>query len=371
MSVIETYRALAATGEVRPDPAQELAIEQLEIICHRLANYNPGKRRWLFGKAEPEPRGFYIFGPVGRGKSMLMDLFFEAAPLSAKRRVHFHAFMGEVHQAVFDWRQMDDATRAKQPNYIKDAGDDPIRPVAKAIAQEATLLCFDEFQVEDVADAMILGRLFEAFFAHGVVVVATSNRAPKDLYLNGLNRQLFEPFIELIKEKMDLHHLAGQKDYRLDRLAGVKVYHTPLGPEAEALLDDAFVKLTDEDEGAPLELEVLGRTLTIGEASRGVARMSFEALCVEALGAHDYLALCGVIDTLILEGIPKLTPDKRNEAKRFVTLVDTLYENHVRLVASAEAAPQELYPEGDGSFQFERTVSRLMEMQSEDYLAGR
>lgn len=371
MSVIEKYRKLARSGEVTPDPVQELAIEQLEIIAHRLANYDPGKKRWLFGKAEPEPRGLYIFGPVGRGKSMLMDLFFEAAPLEAKRRVHFHAFMAEIHQEIFNWRKMDAAERAQQPNFLKDAGDDPIRPVARKVATEASLLCFDEFQVEDVADAMILGRLFEAFFEFGVVIVATSNRAPKDLYHNGLNRQLFLPFIDLMRGRMDLYQLDGQHDYRLDRLQGAKVYHTPLGPDATAALDDTFQKLTDEEQGKPLGLEVLGRKLVVPQAAKGVARASFEDLCIEARGAQDYLALAEAFDTLILDDVPKLGPEKRNEAKRFVTLIDTLYENHVRLIASADAAPSDLYPEGDGSFAFERTASRLMEMQSEGWLAGR
>lgn len=371
MSVIERYRELARSGEVTPDPVQELAIEQLEIIAHRLVTYNPAKKRWLFGKAEPEPRGLYIFGPVGRGKSMLMDLFFDAAPPPAKRRVHFHAFMAEIHQAIFHWRNLTPEQRAREPHFVKDAGDDPIRPVARKVASEASLLCFDEFQVDDVADAMILGRLFEAFFEFGVVVVATSNRAPKDLYVDGLNRQLFLPFIDLMCERMDIYQLNGQHDYRLDRLQGARVYHTPLGAQATHALDDTFRKLTDEEHGKPLDLPVLGRTLTIAQAAKGVARASFQELCVEALGAQDYLALAEVFDTLILDDIPVLGPEKRNEAKRFVMLIDTLYENHVRLIASAEAEPKDLYPRGDGSFAFERTVSRLMEMRSQSWLAGR
>lgn len=371
MSVIEKYRALAASGDVTSDPVQELAIEQLEIIAHRLANYRPEKKRWLFGKAEPEPRGLYIFGPVGRGKSMLMDLFFDAAPLSSKRRVHFHAFMAEIHSEIFKWRKMSAAERSRQPHYLRDAGDDPIRPIARKVANEATLLCFDEFRVEDVADAMILGRLFEAFFDFGVVVVATSNRAPKQLYKDGLNRQLFMPFVDLMCERMDVYQLGGQHDYRLDRLQGAPVYHTPLDTAATAALNEVFLKLTDQVVGEPLDLDVLGRTVTIAQAAKGVARASFNDLCAEALGAQDYLALAETFDTLILDDIPKLGPEKRNEAKRFVTLIDTLYENHVRLIASAALPPSQLYPEGDGSFAFERTVSRLMEMQSESWLTGR
>lgn len=371
MSVIEKYRVLAASGEVTADPVQELAIEQLEIIAHRLAGYRPDKKRWLFGKAEPEPRGLYIFGPVGRGKSMLMDLFFDAAPVAAKRRVHFHAFMAEIHSEIFKWRKMSAGERARQPNYLRDAGDDPIRPIARKVASDATLLCFDEFQVEDVADAMILGRLFEAFFEFGVVVVATSNRAPRDLYLNGLNRQLFMPFVDLMCDRMDLYQLGGGRDYRLDRLAGAPVYHAPLGPNATGALDEAFLKLTDQRRGEPRDLDVLGRTVTIAQSAKGVARASFTDLCVDALGAQDYLALAETFDTLVLDDIPQLGPEKRNEARRFVTLIDTLYENHIHLIASAAVTPSDLYPAGDGSFAFERTVSRLMEMQSESWLSGR
>jgi len=371
MSVIATYRELVRDGEVVQDPAQELAVEMLETLCLRMDGYRPGRRKWLFGKAEPDPKGLYIFGDVGRGKSMLMDLFYEAAPLEKKRRVHFHAFMQEVHGAIFEWRGLDAKARARKPNYIKDAGDDPILPVAKLIASEATLLCFDEFQVNDVADAMILGRLFEALFGFGVVVVATSNRDPYSLYEGGLNRQLFVPFIDLISENLDLHHLDGHMDYRLERIKGMPVYHTPLGAPAETALDDAFLKLTDRDRGEASTLSIGGRTLTVPQAAVGVARFSFADLCERPLGAADYLKIAEVFHTVILSGIPQLGWEKRNEAKRFVILIDALYEAKVRLIASAEVAPEALYPQGDGSFEFARTVSRLTEMQSQDYLKAR
>jgi cell division protein ZapE len=365
--VIETYRQLVESGEAQQDPAQELAVEKLEVLCHRLDGYCPGKRRRLFGRAEPEPEGLYLYGDVGRGKSMLMDLFFEVAPQEKKRRVHFHAFMQEVHETIFGWRKMAPEDRARLPHFVRDAGDDPIAPTAKKIADEAVLLCFDEFQVNDVADAMILGRLFEALFERGVIVVATSNRDPWSLYEGGLNRPLFEPFIGLLAERMDIHHLDSPFDYRLQRLSGARVYHFPLGDMASEALALAFRTLTDQAAGEPVTLQVKGRDLIIREAARGVARASFAELCEEALGAADYLALAGAFHTLILSDIPTLSRDKRNEAKRFVTLIDALYEAKVRLIASAEVPIEALYPEGDGSFEFARTVSRLNEMQSLDY----
>jgi cell division protein ZapE len=369
--VIEKYRQMVAAGDVIQDPAQELAVEMLETLCHRLDGYKPGRRKWLFGKSEPEPKGLYLFGDVGRGKSMLMDLFHAAAPVDKKRRVHFHAFMQEVHGAIFEWRGLDTKARAKRPNYVREAGDDPIPPVAKAVANEATLLCFDEFQVNDVADAMILGRLFEALFGLGVVFVATSNRDPYSLYEGGINRQLFVPFIHLIADKLDLHHLDGAMDYRLERIKGMHVYHTPLGAVADAALDDAFRTLTDRKTGNSEKLEIGSRQLTVPEAAAGVARFSFADLCEVPLGAADYLAIAERYHTVLLSGIPRMGKDKRNEAKRFVTLIDALYEAKVRLIATAEVEADRLYPAGDGAFEFARTVSRLHEMQSQDYLEAR
>jgi cell division protein ZapE len=278
--------------------------------------------------------------------------------------VHFHAFMQEVHAEIFRYRQLPDDDVEK-----KKGGDDPIRPLAKKIAEASWLLCFDELQVTDVADAMILGRLFEKLFERGVVVIATSNRAPDDLYQGGLNRQLFLPFIALFKDKLDVLHLAAQRDYRLQRLSREKVWFSPLSAKSTLALDRAWSLLTDEAEGRPMDLELLGRKLHVPEQARGVARFTFGDLCEAALGPADFLAIARAFHTVMIDGIPTLSPARRNEAKRFVTLVDTLYEAKVKLMATAEAPPETLYPEGDGAFEFQRCVSRLNEMQSEDYRA--
>jgi cell division protein ZapE len=369
MSVLDSYRQKLAAGELAADPAQALAAEKLELLSRRLAHYRPGEgdagwlQRLSFGrKREPAPQGLYIYGDVGRGKSMLMDLFFAAAPVEKKRRVHFHAFMQEVHADIFRYRQLPEDSPEK-----KKGGDDPIRPVAKKIAAAAWLLCFDELQVTDVADAMILGRLFEKLFARGVVVVATSNRAPDDLYQGGLNRPLFEPFIALFKDKLDVLHLAASRDYRLQRLSNERVWFSPPGPAATAALDRAFALLTDDAAGAPSALELLGRKLHVPRQARGVARFPFPDLCEAPLGPPDFLAIARAFHTLLIDDIPLLGPANRNEAKRFVTLVDTLYEAKVKLLATAAAPPESLYPQGDGAFEFQRCVSRLNEMQSEDY----
>lgn len=369
MSLLETYRARLTAGEIAEDPAQELAVEKLELLSRRLQHYQPGNDTWLqklsFGrKREPAPQGLYIYGDVGRGKSMLMDLFFDKAPVEKKRRVHFHAFMQEVHAEIYRYRQLppDDAEK-------KAGGDDPIRPAAKKIAKSAWLLCFDEMQVSDVADAMILGRLFEKLFERGVVVVATSNRHPDDLYKGGINRQLFLPFIALFKEKLDVLHLAAQRDYRLQRLSREQVWFSPLSAKSTLALDRAWDLLTDSAEGRPMDLDLLGRKLRVPEQARGVARFSFAELCEQPLGPPDYLAIARHFHTVMIDGIPTLSPAKRNEAKRFVTLVDTLYEAKAKLLATADAPPETLYPEGEGAFEFQRCVSRLNEMQSEDYRA--
>lgn len=373
---LAAYEEMRAAGHLRDDPAQLAVVKRLQRLHDELAAGSSDKG-WLgrlFRRdARPSsPRGLYIHGGVGRGKSMVMDLFFASAPVARKRRVHFHAFMLDVHARIHEWRRMDRAARERMA--WRGVGDDPIPPLAARLAEEARLLCFDEFQVTDVADAMILSRLFTALMDAGVVVVATSNRVPEDLYLGGLNRQLFLPFIALVRERLDVIPLDGPTDYRLARLAGAKVYHWPISDEATRALSEAFYRLTDNEVGdrsavGPEEIEVQGRKLYVPVASRGVAVFSFKRLCANPLGPADYLAIAWRYHTVIIVGIPRLGPEKRNEAKRFVTLIDALYENRVKLLCSAEAPPEELYPAGDGAFEFERTVSRLNEMQSADYLA--
>jgi cell division protein ZapE len=359
------YRALRQRGLLEPDLAQQLAIERLQSLYRALLHYRPetGLRGWLarFGLAENggshAPLGLYLCGPVGRGKSMLMDLFFRSAPSVRKRRVHFHAFMIEVHDRI-------ERERRAQT-------DRPIAKVAGDLAAEATLLCFDEFQVEDIADAMILERLFRTLFDAGVVVVATSNRAPDELYEHGLQRERFLPFIALLKQKLYVLELDSGRDYRLARLHGKPVYHCPLDEAAHDALEHAFAELTDEAPGIRATLTVKGRPLAVPRAARGVAWFAFEDLCANPLGAADYLAIAERFAAVIVEGIPRLAPQQRNEARRFNILIDTLYEARTLLIASAEVPPQEIYTAGDGTFEFRRTVSRLVEMQSEEYIANR
>ena len=357
--VYEQYDSMVRQGELKPDIAQAVIAKRLDALCVALDAYEPGGSRSLisrffgFGEEPEAPPGLYIHGDVGRGKTMLMDLFFDLVRVKPKTRIHFHEFMQNVHARVHHWRQQE---------------QDPVAPVAAEIAQDATLLCFDEFQVTDIADAMILGRLFTALFEKGVVVVSTSNLEPDRLYEHGLNRGHFLPFIRLMKRTLEVVSLDGEKDYRLDRLRGHKVYLTPLGPEADAEIQEMWRELTECDSASPMELEVSGRTLTVPQAARSVARFAFADLCEKPLGPGDFLKIAKTFHTVIVEGIPKLSKAKRNEAKRFVLLIDSLYDNHVRLIASAEVPPHEIYPEGDHAFEFNRTASRLMEMQSEDYL---
>ena len=353
MSLLERYRAAIAKGELKKDAAQELAAARLAALAKALKSYRP-RRRFFFAAPKP-PRGLYLWGDVGRGKSMLMDLFFAEAPMTHKRRIHFNEFMMETHAAIHAERQ-------------RASAGDPIPPVARAVAEAASLLCFDEFQVTDVADAMILGRLFEQLFERGVVVVATSNTSPDRLYEDGLNRQLFLPFIEEIKRRLDVVELDGDVDYRLHRISGLKVYLTPLGPEADAAMDAAWFKLTDRRRGAPQNLTILGRTLRVPEAAKGVARFAFNDLCAQPLAGADYLTVARAFHTVLIDHIPRLGPNQRNEARRFVLLIDTLYDEGVKLICSAAAPPEALYTDGDGADAFRRTVSRLHEMQSEDYL---
>jgi cell division protein ZapE len=363
--ILSTYQMLLEAGELRADEAQASAAAALDRLAAALDQPppRPGLLARLFRPAPVAmPRGIYLWGKVGRGKSMLMDLFHDQVTFKPRQRVHFHAFMLEVHERLHAYRQS------------PDHGDDPIPPTARDIARKTRLLCFDEMQVSDIADATILGRLFTALFREGVTVVATSNRPPEDLYKNGLNREHFLPFIALLQEKLDIIGLNGPTDYRLERMAGVQVYHVPNGPEASARLSEAFFKLTDFDvedraKVPSAMLEVQGRDLFVPKSLKGVAVFSFKRLCDQPLGAADYLAIARRYHTLVMVGIPVMGPDMRNQAKRFVTLIDALYEHKVKLLCAADAPPQGLYPAGDGSFEFERTVSRLMEMQSADYLA--
>jgi cell division protein ZapE len=361
---LSRYHALVHRGGIRLDRAQAAVAERLDQLHSQLGGYQPSTQppswRSLLKRErrrEP-PRGVYIHGSVGRGKSMLMDLFFAGAPVARKRRVHFHAFMAEVHQRLHVQRQ---ETKGQQ--------SDPLVHVAREIAEQTWLLCFDEFVVNNIADAMILGRLFQTLIELGVVVVSTSNFAPDELYKDGLQRDRFEPFIDLIKRELDVINLDGTVDYRLARLAGRPVYYAPLGPTAEQALAQAWSDLTDDAECAADAIVVLGRTLEVPCAAKGVARFSFEALCARPLGASDYLALAARYHTLILDQVPTLGPALHNEARRFITLIDALYESKTKLVMAAAAAADQLYPDGTGAFEFRRTVSRLMEMQSADYLA--
>jgi cell division protein ZapE len=369
-SPIEAYRALLEDGSIAPDPSQAQAMDRLQGLSDILPGYAPqmGKKGWMSrlglgrGKVKP-PRGLYLWGGVGRGKSMLMDLFFDTVTtVPERRRVHFHAFMQEVHRRLHSYREAVKAGQATESS-------DPLAALGRVITERAWLLCFDEFHVTDIADAMILGRLFEVLFAHGVVVVATSNRPPRDLYKDGLQRELFEPFIDMIEDKMDVLELDGGVDYRLERLQAMDVYLTPHSIEAGARLDEDFRSLSIGGHARPVTLTVQGRDIIIPQAAEGVAMAGFADLCAQPLGPGDYLEIARCFHTLILRHIPRLGPERRNEAKRFVTLIDAIYEARVNLICSADAPPQALYPEGDGAFEFERTVSRLMEMQSTEYMA--
>jgi cell division protein ZapE len=353
------YDQLLKAHELKPDPAQARAVVALDRLAASFRN--GGLLSRLFKTSGNGPAGVYLWGGVGRGKSMLMDLAFAHIDIALKRRVHFNEFMLEVHLRLRTARESEEG--------------DPIEPVAEAIAAEATLLCFDEMQVTNPADAMILSRLFGKLLAEGVKVVTTSNRPPRDLYKDGLNRELFVPFIELIEQDMLVVEINGPTDYRLDRLQGVEVWHVPNGPEATAALSQAFFQLTDYpvEDRAKVPSEELdvggGRTLHVPKSLKGVAVFSFKRLCGEPRGAADYLAIARRYHTVIVVGIPVMGRDMRNEAARFVTLVDALYEHKVKLLAAADAEPEGLYPSGDGSFEFQRTVSRLEEMQSAEYLA--
>lgn len=367
MTIRTAYQERLASGSIAPDPAQAAAVEALARLEGELnALSEPGFVLPFMRQKKPAPRGLYLYGPVGRGKSMVMDLFYETAPVARRSRVHFHAFMARVHGLIDQWRKGDAAQR--KAVFGQSKGDDPIQPTAELIADETLLLCFDEFHVVDIADAMILGRLFEALFARGVVVVATSNRHPDQLYANGVNRQLFLPFVALLKERMEVIEVGGPKDFRLARLKGARVYFTPLDADAEAGFESLWSDLLGGQEETGAVLEVLGRRMRLPRAAGGLLRSSFASLCGQALGPRDYLALSAEFHTLFLENVPRLGPERRNEAARFVALIDALYEARLKLVVLAEAEPEHLYPAGDGAFEFERTVSRLQEMRSRSWV---
>ncbi|MGZ6016416.1 MAG: cell division protein ZapE [Phenylobacterium sp.] len=354
-----------AKGEIRPDPAQAEGLRALLRLEADLAAATGGGLKGLFRKPQSE-RGVYLWGPVGRGKSMLMDLFFETVRVARKRRTHFHVFMGEIHRLIGEWRAGDPA--ARKARFGQHKGDDPIVPVADLVAEGARLLCFDEFQVTDIADAMILGRLFEALFARGVTLVATSNRQPDALYKDGINRQLFLPFNADLKRRLEVVAVAGGHDYRLDRLRAAGTWFSPDDPDNQRSFDALWRDMLGGEDEVGATLEVLGRKILLPHAFGGQVRASFASLCSVALGPNDYVALAAEFHTLFLEAVPKLTPSRREEARRFVILIDALYEAHTRLIVLAEAQPAQLYPAGDGAFEFERTASRLEEMRSKDWL---
>ncbi|MQX35456.1 cell division protein ZapE [Roseospira navarrensis] len=371
------YRAQLEAGALHPDSAQEHVVRCLDVLAAALPAHDrarpagasaggPGgllsrlrrgaSRRAADGGGPVAPRGLYIHGAVGRGKSMLMDLLHGSAPVDRKRRVHFHALMREIHETLHAWRR-----EGRE-------GRDPLVHLADGIADRVTLLCLDEMEVRDIADAMIVARLFGRLLDRGVVVVTTSNRHPSDLYKDGLQREKFLPFIDLLEERLEILELDADQDYRLGRLAGRTVYHTPLGPAADAALEETFRLLLD---GAPETADtvtVQGRAVPVPRAGNGVAWFAFDDLCGRALGANDYLEIASLFDTVILSGIPQLGPADRDRARRLVLLVDALYEHRTALICSAAAPPTDLYPEGEGRFEFDRTVSRLIEMQAEDYL---
>lgn len=365
---LERYRARVEAGEIEADAAQRRVAERLTALHDALATRRVATKSsalgWLFARREAKHpvKGLYIHGAVGRGKTMLMDLFHDGAPAAESRRVHFHEFMADVHERIHAWRE-----RARRGEV---SGADPIAPVAAAIAGETRLLCFDEFQVRDIADAMILGRLFTGLFRHGVTVVATSNDAPENLYAGGLNRALFLPFIDLLRARLDVMHLDARTDYRLETLNGERVYFNPLGPEARRAMDAVWRSLAGEEGGAPGEIRVRGRVIPVPASAGAAARFSFADLCVRPLGSADYLRIARAFSTVLLDDVPALGPERRNEARRFINLVDVLYDGHVRLIVSAEAEPAALYPAGDGAEHFLRTASRLIEMRSHAYLAA-
>lgn len=356
----ERYVEMLAAGEIEPDPAQQRVAERLDDLAGELQAWSPGGKGLLsrFQRRPPiGPRGLYIHGSVGRGKTMLMDLFFESVQFQPKRRNHFHQFMAEAHERIAAARKSNEG--------------DPIPRVAGEMVGSPGLLCFDELHVTDIADAMILGRFFKVVFERKAVVVATSNAMPEDLYRNGLNRQLFLPFIDLIEDNMDVVELASAKDFRLDKIAGQPLYFTPADAAARHAMDQHWDRLTGQHAAQPTVLEVKGRRLPVPAAAAGVARFSFADLCERPLGSIDYLAIAHAFHTVLIDDIPVMRRERRDHARRFINLIDTFYDSGVCIVVSADAQPDDLYVAGDGSDLFLRTASRLIEMRSEEYVAHR
>jgi cell division protein ZapE len=355
--ILKRYDERLALGEIEADAAQRAVAGLLDRLDAALAEQNSGTGvlKRIFTKPAQSPKGVYIHGGVGRGKTMLMDLFYEETAFAPKRRAHFHEFMADVHDRIGEAR--------------KSLPGDPIPNVAKSIASEARLLCFDELHVTDIADSMIIGRLFEGLWGAGTVIVATSNARPSQLYKNGLNRQLFLPFISMIEQNMEIVELSAQKDFRLDKLAGAQLYFTPIDSLARAGLDDHWERLTGHHPGKSTTIDVKGRSLAVPMASMGVARFDFADLCDRPLGANDYLHIAHAFHTVIIDGIPVIDPGRRDVARRFINLIDAFYDTRTSLIASAAAEPHALYPSGHGADLFERTASRLMEMRSQAYLA--
>ena len=364
----DIYALAISQGQLDSDPAQHDIVGRLDLLTDAIVAFTKAKPLGLYEKLfnkqkrPSPPRGLYIWGKVGRGKSILMDLFYDHVSEPKKLRVHFHAFMHDIHQQIYQLRQQQ--ASAPKKNF------DPLQTIAKQIASHYRLLCFDEFVVNDITDAMILGRLFTALFDLDMIIVATSNVPPDKLYENGLNRALFLPFIKLLSERLETVHLASPTDYRLEKIAGLPVYYSPLGPAADAKLDELFLTLTGLAQGSRVELDVLGRRLIIPNAVHQIARISFSELCESPLSSADYLAIASTFHTLFIDHIPVLAAHQRNEAKRFIHLIDTLYDQRVKLFASAASDPAGLYPNASGieAFEFDRTISRLIEMQSADYL---
>lgn len=372
--LLSAYRQKVQSGIIEFDPDQIGAIEYLSILNNRLSGWKPDKPLLLFGRPEPAPKGIYIYGKVGRGKSMLMDLFYDAANVPKKLRIHFQDFMAQVHRDINEWRKMSPQQRRAASHYVSGVGEDPIPPVAKLISDKAWLLCFDEFQITDIADAMILGRLFDALFSRNVVIVATSNREPREHYKDGINRELLMPFFGALEKELEVISLDSNRDYRLNRISSEEVYFIGTGKVAHAFMERIWAKLTQGAMPLARSLFIDGRELRILKAAAGCARFEFEELCGNSkpgqspLGSGDYLALAKSFSTIFIDNLPKLSESQANEAARFRNLIDALYEAKTKLIITMKCAPEEIYTNGPQSDAFARTASRLYEMRSDEYL---